>query len=157
MAKKRDNYTTYKNYYENGKLTKSVVDNRTEREKRRDFLKERRQAVGESVSQVSGIFRIISLLLIIAFLSRLLFPTDNNSLPTFQGLLEHLVNAPAIPNTFFNGLSSLKILGDWGIVDGLRVLINTNISILSFSVWLILGLVNLVSFALYIVGWLFGI
>lgn len=161
-----------KDYYKDGKLEKSVktfyksgteivetntFDNRTDREKRRDRRKELKLSTSEDVAQVSGIFRIISLLLIIAFLSRFLFPTDNGSLPSLQGLLSYLSNAPVIPNSFFQGLSSLKIIGDWGIVDGLRVFINTISSILSFALWIVLGLVNVTSFLLYIVAWIFGV
>lgn len=133
-----------------------TFDNRTKKQIQHDNFKDRKKELSDNVSNGIGILRFITLIILMAFLSRLLFPVEGGVVPTFQSLLTKLSQAPIVDNSFFNGLRSLQIKGDWAIFDGLRTFINSISSLVSFGVWCTLGLVNVASMLLWFVGWIFG-
>lgn len=123
---------------------------------RREERRNARERTRSQVQVVDSIFSFVLFILCLALFARLL--SGEQSLPTLESFLSMLGNAPIIDNEFFFGLKgALTIGGDWGIIDGLRVFINALGSLTSFALWVLLGLFNVLTFALYFIGWIFGI
>lgn len=123
---------------------------------RREQRRKDREDLRSSFQVADSIFSFVLFILCLALFARLL--NGQQSLPTLESFLSMLGNAPIIDNDFFFGLkSALTIGGDWGFIDGLRVFINALGSLTSFALWVLLGLFNVLTFALYFIGWIFGI
>lgn len=101
----------------------------------------------------SNIFTLILFVLIIVFLARLF--TGSTEFPTFYNLLNVLSETPQIEFDM-SSLVNLTIGGDWGVIDGLRVFINLIMSVINFLVYCIGGLVQVLVFVTYFLGWAFG-
>ncbi len=159
---------TFKNYT-NGDLTSetyvntnkgittrvtNTFDNRSKLQRAMDTYSERRKQARFYGQVSSNIFTFLLGFLIIVALARTL--TGVQGMPTFGSLLDKLQNMPNVDLTI-NVFRNLKITGDWSIFDGLRQFINTLISIASFGVWTVSGLIQVVMFAISLVGWMFGV
>lgn len=123
---------------------------------RREERRNARERTRSQVQVVDSIFSFVLFILCLAVFARLL--NGQSQLPTLESFLSMLGNAPIISNEFLLGLkSALTIGGDWGFLDGLRVFLNALGSLTSFGIWIVLGLFNVLTFALYFIGWIFGI
>ena len=157
------------NYNEDGKLKKSVVtstvngvttydtstfDNRDRLQKAMDNYTQRTKRTRFELQVTGNVLTFILAFLIIVALARTL--TGVQGMPTFGSFISMLQNMPNIELSI-TSFEFLQITGDWGILDGLRVFLNSLSSILSFGIWMVLGLVQVVIFAISLVGWIFGV
>lgn len=101
----------------------------------------------------SNIFTLILFVLIIVFLARLF--SGSTEFPTFYNLLNVLSEMPQIEFDM-SSLVNLTIPGDWGPVDGIRVFLNLIMSVINFLVYCVGGLVQVLVFVTYFLGWAFG-
>lgn len=154
MKKQLKNYEHYN--YVDGEL-KSITTTRqndafttTTRVKTVKSKKEKFRSV---YNTSSNIFTLILFVLIIVFLARLF--TGSTEFPTFYNLLNVLSEMPQIEFDM-TSLVNLTIGGNWGVIDGLRVFINLIISVINFLVYCIGGLVQVLVFVTYFLGWAFG-
>lgn len=123
------------------------------KEKRR----ERAQRFSSGATLGTGLFSIVLFILMLAVFARFIFSNSEQAFPTLEGLLDMFSNFRSIPNDFLLGINdSLHIFADWGLLNGLRDVINFLGSVVSFLVWIVSGLFNVVSFALTFIAWIFG-
>lgn len=115
--------------------------------------KTKREKLRSVYNTSSSIFTLILFILIIVFLARLF--TGSTEFPTFYNLLNVLSEMPEIEFDM-TSLVNLTIGGDWGVIDGLRVFINLIMSVINFAVYCIGGLVQVLVFVTYFLGWAFG-
>lgn len=135
--------------------TTNVSDIRREKIKQ---SRERRQIIGEVSSLGTGLFSIVLFILMLAVFSRFMFSNQDFVMPTLEGFLDMLGNFRVISNEFLFGIKdTLQIVADWGIFNGFRDILNFLGSVISFVVWIVSGLVNVVSFSLAFIGWIFGL
>lgn len=135
------------------------------RAQRRLGRQNRRQAFSNFFTKANNaldvggnIFTFILGFLIIVALARTL--TGVQGMPTFGSFISMLQNMPNIELSITT-FDFLQIKGNWiwfgADFNILKDIINSLSSVLSFGIWMVAGLVQVVIFALWVVGWMFGI
>lgn len=115
-------------------------------------IKEHNYNADSSFSAISRLLSIVVCFLIIVALARALMGQEPIY---FSSFLEGLANAPS--TTFALSMPKLYIDADWGIFEFFRNLLNSFGSIIQLLLFIVNGLVNLVSYLLYFVGFFFGV
>lgn len=112
----------------------------------------------EERAETAGIIKFIIMIMLCITLFRVVStPADQKIIPvTFGEIVEVVRNVPQIA-TEFNIFNDLTIKGSWGIVDGLREFINTLMSAISAIVYIFGGIVQMILYAVYFVGFALGI
>lgn len=100
---------------------------------------------------------VFGLLIILCIASFILQQQSNpNATPlTFTALLKSLENVPSVSIPFIN--VGMIQLGDWGLFNFLRDFIKLLIQIPNVLIFLINGVMNLVSYVIYFMSLLFGV
>lgn len=117
-------------------------------------------------SSHTGLFSVIIMLLIFINLSYLFY--NNGNQMSFSSLLNGLSDMPSVDISVVQRFSNLRITADWSLVlsenlgisisfNWLRNFINTFIMpILSLSAFFLAGIVQLVYFITWVLGFIFG-
>ena len=117
-------------------------------------------------SSHSGLFSVIIMLLIFINLSYLFY--NNGNQMSFSSLLNGLSDMPSVDITVVQRFANSRITADWSLVlsenlgisisfNWLRNFINTFIMpILSVSAFFLAGIVQLVYFITWVLGFIFG-
>lgn len=133
--------------YDNGITVTSTKERRVFSERRSRFL-----AFSPNRDTSFSLLKIVFCLLLISLVFTAL--SGGTGSKTFTGLLNWLSDFhPAISNVTFK---SSAILSDWGIFDGLRVLINMLVTIADVVVFLCKGLINCISYITGFFAFLFS-
>lgn len=78
--------------------------------------------------------------------------TISSILPTFDGFLNTVANAPVI-NPVFNVISIA--FGDWGVFNFFRDFLSTIVTVFNFLLWLAQNLIACLEYIFYFAKWLF--
>lgn len=110
------------------------------------------RSMGNSVSS-GGFFRIaFFVLFVLMFYS---VATGSSQEVTFSSLLDILSGAPVIDNSWVQSFRDLSISSDWGVFNFLRDFLNTLMQIISFALYIVSGLVQVVVYFAYFIRSLF--
>lgn len=99
-----------------------------------------------------SVFTLIVTILIGICLIRILSGYDGL---TFASFLEMLSNAPDITMSLSSTMQYLHISGEWTILDGLRVFLNSLMSMFSISLWCVSGLAQCILYFGYFLAFIF--
>lgn len=102
---------------------------------------------------VGGIFRLIIALILAVTVLKFLLGSDN--VITFRGFLETLTNAPQLNISNLLAQLNLEIVGDWGLLDGIRIFLNSIISIFTVLVYFCLSIAQGIVYISYFLRYLF--
>lgn len=101
-----------------------------------------------------GLMRIALIMLLFFTLGNVFFSgSDESPVFTFSSLLTVLQNSPTLP--FSLSIDMLTISGDWGAFNFLKQFINWNLQPLSFFIFIIGNLINILSFLTYFLFYIF--
>lgn len=101
-----------------------------------------------------GIMRIVLIILLFFTLGNVFFSSSGqSSVFTFSSLLTVLQNAPSLP--FNLTVDALTISGDWGAFNFLKQFLNWNLKPLSFVIFLVGNLINILTFLSYFLYYIF--
>lgn len=111
-----------------------------------------------SKNSISPILRILLVIFIVLFLFnyvRMLIVGSGHTV-TFGSFLDLISNYQTnFSLTNLANFNSLVIAGDWGVVDFLRVFLNSLTSIFSIGVYLALNLIDVIGFLAYFLTYAF--
>lgn len=110
--------------------------------------------IKSAASNFSGLFGSIIIILVAVSLIRVLYD-GIGTLPTFQSLLDLFSKVEPVSTNVKNFVQQQQIMGEWVILDGLRVLLNSIINVISIVVWMASSLIDVVQFIAYFLAWIF--
>lgn len=102
---------------------------------------------------VRSIFSGILFVLLIALLIRMV--GMYTTAPTFTGLLETLQSVPEIKIPFLSTVTSNTLNSSWAILDGFRVFLRTILDLVDVAIFMVNGILSLITYIVYFMRWLF--
>lgn len=100
-----------------------------------------------------GIFKLFFLILIMVLLVRFLY--NPNSTVNTLSFLDMLSDLPSVSSSFKSFWQMLEITSDWGLFNFLRDFLNFFVDIGSVAMWISGSIIDLLSFVLSLVQYLF--
>lgn len=137
MKIKKENFTI-----KSDKTYKQIKNNRNRAKLSEELYKEYQQ---EQKNILINFVMIVALTIVTLSFIRGIF--NPNSTYSFTQFLQNLVEISNYQISIVN-LGDLAIGGDWGILDGLRMFLNSIMSILNLLVWLAQTLINVLIIAI---------
>lgn len=108
------------------------------------------RSVGAFAGGFSNIFYVIFFILFALMFYSYAFNMEQTY--TFTGFLNAMSEVPQIDNSWIVNFSNLTIEGDWGLFDFFReFIINTSIRIISFLLYMVTGIGQLLVYIYYVV------
>lgn len=101
-----------------------------------------------------SIFSLILVILIGVTLIRFLYNGSGN-IVSFGSLLDVLRDCPQVSTSIKTFTQSIRFNDAWVVLDGLRLFINSMLSVTSIIIWLFSSLIDVVLFIVYFLGWVF--
>lgn len=137
---------------------KTIIKDDSSAEQKKQRKEQRKEKnigrIKSYVSNPSGLFGSIILILIAASLIRVLYG-GIGTLPTLQSLLDLFSNVEPVSTSVKNFVLQQQLTGQWPILDGLRVLLNNIIDVASILAWMASSLIDVIIFIGYFLTWIF--
>lgn len=150
-----DNEHKYITVHKNGK---TIIKDETLKEEKLQHKKERNQNIKSRFSSYfsnpSGLLGSIILILVGISMIRLLY-NGSSDVVSFRSLFDLLSKAPPVSTSVKNFVQQLQLSGEWVILDGFRVFLNSIIQIVSIGVWMASSLIDVLFFLAYFLAWIF--
>ena len=99
-------------------------------------------------AETFGFFKILFFVLFIFMVFDVIY--SNDRVITFSSLLEGLADSPVISSDWVTNFADLTISSDWGIFNFFRDFLNLNVRIISFLLYVVNGLVQVVVYFTYL-------
>lgn len=118
-----------------------------------DRWKSAQDSTRAGVGGLRLVLTIVFFILLVSMLTRML--TGSDSIPTFAGFLNYLQDAPEVQIPYINFSEVELSTEDWGIFEFLRRTIVFFLQSLNITVFLINGLMSVVTYIVFVFKWLF--
>lgn len=139
--------------YSSAKQKQIAYDKRTA--KLQDFKERNARAKAEINYVTTGFTRIFGIILCFMLIIMIIRITQGNQPPTFTGLLEKLSTAP-VPTIPFINSSSITIGNGGALFGWLTDFLRLFVDMFNVSIFLINGLMSILTYVLWLLQWIFS-